>query len=65
MRFGIVTPALNEARFDYRVLVRYYESRVRCQRWPICIAPIFGATAVRAERWRLSVMSRFANKLAD
>jgi len=50
------------AGFDYRVLVRYYGGPWLCQRWPMCIAPIFGTKAFKVEHWRLSVMARFAKK---
>jgi glycosyltransferase involved in cell wall biosynthesis len=50
------------AGFEYRVLVRYYGAPWLCQRWPMCIAPIFGTKAFKVEHWRLSVMARFANK---
>jgi glycosyltransferase involved in cell wall biosynthesis len=49
------------AGFEYRVLVRQ-GGPWRCQRWPMCIAPIFGTKAFKAEHWRLSVMGWFANK---
>jgi hypothetical protein len=35
------------------------------QRWPMCIAPIFGTKAFRAEWWRLRMMARFAKKSSD
>ncbi|HXN87986.1 MAG TPA: glycosyl transferase family 2, partial [Methylocella sp.] len=68
-----LSPAENEARakaaktyawagFDYRVLVSHYVGPWRCERWPMCIAPIFGTKAFKAEHWRLSVMGWFANK---
>jgi glycosyltransferase involved in cell wall biosynthesis len=53
------------AGFDYPVLVRYYGQPVQpwqCQRWPMCIAPIFGTKAFGAEHWRLRMMARFAKK---
>jgi glycosyltransferase involved in cell wall biosynthesis len=50
------------AGFDYRVLVRYYGEPWLCGRWPMCIAPIFGTKAFKAENWRLRVMARFAKK---
>ena len=50
------------AGFEYRVLVRYYGGPWLCQRWPMCIAPIFGTRAFKAEWWRLRVMARFAKK---
>jgi hypothetical protein len=50
------------AGFDYRVLVRYYRGPWLCQRWPMCIAPIFGTKAFKAEHWRLTIMGWFANK---
>jgi glycosyltransferase involved in cell wall biosynthesis len=50
------------AGLEYRVLTRQYGEPWRCQRWPMCIAPIFGTKAFRAEHWRLSVMARFAKK---
>ena len=50
------------AGFEYRVLVRNYGGPWLCSRWPMCIAPIFGTKAFRAEHWRLSVMARFAKK---
>ncbi len=50
------------AGFDYRVLVRYNGGPWLCQRWPMCIVPIFGTKAFRAEWWRLRMMARFANK---
>jgi glycosyltransferase involved in cell wall biosynthesis len=50
------------AGFEYRVLVRYYGEPWRSARWPMCIAPIFGTKAFRAEHWRLRFMARFAKK---
>lgn len=50
------------AGFEYRVLSRYYAGPWRCERWPMCIAPIFGTKAFKLEHWRLSIMARFANK---
>ena len=50
------------AGFEYRVLVRYYGEPWLCSRWPMCIVPIFGTKAYRAELWRLRVMARFAKK---
>jgi glycosyltransferase involved in cell wall biosynthesis len=50
------------AGFDYRVLVSHYVGPWRSERWPMCIAPIFGTKAFKAEHWRLSVMGWFANK---
>src|SRR3984893_6542432 len=50
------------AGFEYRVLVRYYGGPWLCQRWPMCIAPIFGTKAFKVEHWGLSVMARFAKK---
>jgi hypothetical protein len=50
------------AGFEYRVLVRYYQQPWRCLRWPMCIAPIFGTKAFKAEHWRLSIMAWFAKK---
>ena len=52
------------AGFEYRVMLRHYNGPWVCERWPMCIAPIFGTKAFKAEHWRLSVMARFANKLA-
>jgi hypothetical protein len=49
------------AGYEYRVLVRH-GGPWRCQRWPMCIAPIFGTKAFKAEHWRLSVMGWFAKK---
>jgi hypothetical protein len=68
-----LSPAENETRakaaktyawagYEYRVLVRYYGGPWLSGRWPMCIAPIFGTKAFRAEYWRLSMMSRFAKK---
>ncbi|MGH6937048.1 MAG: glycosyltransferase, partial [Methylocella sp.] len=45
------------AGFEYRVLVRYFDRPWVCQRWPMCIAPIFGTKAFKAEHWRLTMMS--------
>jgi glycosyltransferase involved in cell wall biosynthesis len=52
------------AAFDYHVLVRYHGGSWMRQRWPMCIAPIFGTKAFRAEWWRLRMMARFANKMS-
>jgi hypothetical protein len=54
-----------KAGFEYRVITRHYGGPWVCERWPMCIAPIFGTKAFRVEHWRLNVMARFANKLAD
>jgi Glycosyl transferase family 2 len=50
------------AGFEYRVLTSPYGGPWVCQRWPMCIAPIFGTKAFKAEHWRLSIMGWFANK---
>ncbi|MGH9675471.1 MAG: glycosyltransferase [Candidatus Acidiferrum sp.] len=51
------------AGFEYRVLVRHYGGPWICQRWPMCIAPIFGTKAFKLEHWRLSLKAWFARKL--
>jgi glycosyltransferase involved in cell wall biosynthesis len=48
------------AGFEYRVLVRHYGGPWTCERWPMCIAPIFGTKAFGAEHLRLSVKAWFA-----
>jgi glycosyltransferase involved in cell wall biosynthesis len=50
------------AGFEYPVMYRHYGGPWICGRWPMCIAPIFGTKAFKAEHWRLSVMARFAKK---
>jgi hypothetical protein len=50
------------AGFDYRLLIRYYGGPWLYNRWPMCIAPIFGTKAFKAENWRLRMMARFAKK---
>ena len=50
------------AGFEYRVLTSPYGGPWVCQRWPMCIAPIFGTKAFKAEHWRLTIMGWFANK---
>ena len=50
------------AGFEYRVLMRYFKGPWLYQRWPMCIAPIFGTKAFKAEHLRLSFMARFAKK---
>lgn len=49
------------AGYEYRVLVRHYSGPWTCERWPMCIAPIFGTKAFRIEHLRLSLIGRFAN----
>jgi len=50
------------AGFEYRVMYRPYGGPWLYDRWPMCIAPIFGTKAFRAEHWRLRFMARFAKK---
>jgi glycosyltransferase involved in cell wall biosynthesis len=50
------------AGFDYPLLLRYYGGPWMYNRWPMCIAPIFGTKAFRWEQWRLRMMARFAKK---
>ncbi len=50
------------AGFEYRVLVWYYGQQWKCERWPMCIAPIFGTKAFKAEHWRLRMMALFTKK---
>jgi glycosyltransferase involved in cell wall biosynthesis len=57
-----VAKTYERAGFEYRVVHRYYGGRWVCERWPMCIAPIFGTRAFKAEWWRLRVMARFAKK---
>jgi glycosyltransferase involved in cell wall biosynthesis len=52
------------AGFEYPVMCRPYNGPWVCERRPMCIAPIFGTKAFKAEFWRLSVMAWFAKKLA-
>jgi glycosyltransferase involved in cell wall biosynthesis len=51
-----------KAGFKYGVLVNYYGDGWRHQSWPMCIAPIFGTKAFRAEHKRLSIMDWFARE---
>jgi glycosyltransferase involved in cell wall biosynthesis len=50
------------AGFSYRVLVRHYGGPWTCERWPMCIALIFGTKAFGPERIRLSIKDWFARK---
>ncbi|MGH6840169.1 MAG: glycosyltransferase [Methylocella sp.] len=49
----------SRAGFTYRVLVNYY-GPWRCERWPMCIAPMFGTKAFGVERLRVIVMTWLA-----
>jgi glycosyltransferase involved in cell wall biosynthesis len=49
-----------KAGFEYPVLSRHYGGPWIRERWPMCIAPIFGTKAFKLEHWRLSLMARFA-----
>jgi glycosyltransferase involved in cell wall biosynthesis len=60
-----VAKSYARAGFEYRVMIRHYGGPWVCERWPMCIAPIFGTSAFRAEHWRLSVMARLAKKSSD
>ncbi len=53
-----------KAGFKYRVVVRNYMGPWQCDYWPMCIAPIFGTRAFRAEHLRLNVKAWFAKILS-
>ncbi|MGI8569704.1 MAG: glycosyltransferase family 2 protein [Methylocella sp.] len=53
------------AGFSYRVLVRHYGGPWSCERWPMCIAPIFGSKAFGVEHIRVIVMAWFVKMSSD
>lgn len=53
------------AGFEYPVMIRHYNGPWRRERWPMCVLPILGTRAFKAEHIRLSVMAWFAKMSSD